>query len=60
MNMCEITLSIITLGQEHVPQDEEREECYDEFGEVKVIVSQSTMATEDHYCHMMYLFSYFV
>jgi hypothetical protein len=33
MTVCELTLPIITPGQEHVPYDEEHEECYDEFRE---------------------------
>jgi hypothetical protein len=40
MNICELTLAIITLGQEQVSL-EEHEGCYDEFGEVYAIVSQS-------------------
>jgi hypothetical protein len=31
MNICEPTLAKLTPGHEHVPQDEEHEECYDEF-----------------------------
>jgi hypothetical protein len=33
MNVCELTLSILTPGQEHVPL-KEHEGCYDEFREV--------------------------
>jgi hypothetical protein len=33
MNVCELTLAIITPGQGQVPL-EEREGCSDEFGEV--------------------------
>jgi hypothetical protein len=33
MNVCELTLAKLTLGQEHVLL-EEHEESYDEFGEV--------------------------
>ena len=59
MNVCELTLAKLTPGQEQVPL-EEHEGCYDEFGEVYVVVSQSTMVVEDHCRHMIYLFSYFV
>ena len=31
MNVCELTLAIITLGQEQVPQDEAHGGCCDEF-----------------------------
>jgi hypothetical protein len=34
MNVCELTLAKLTLGQEQVSQNEENEGCYDEFGEV--------------------------
>jgi hypothetical protein len=34
MNVCELTFSIVTLGQEPVSQDEEHEGCYDEFEKV--------------------------
>jgi hypothetical protein len=60
MNVCELTLAKLTLGQEHALEDEEHKWCYDEFREVLVIVSQSTMAAEDYCRHMVYLFSYFV
>jgi hypothetical protein len=31
MNVCEVTLAKLTLGQEQEPQDKEHEGCYDEF-----------------------------
>jgi hypothetical protein len=34
MTIWELTLAIITPGQEQVPQDEEHGGCYDEFGEI--------------------------
>jgi hypothetical protein len=34
MDVCELTLAIIRLGQEQVQQHEEHEGCYDEFREV--------------------------
>jgi hypothetical protein len=34
MNVCELTLAIITPIQEQVSLDEEHEGCYDEFGKV--------------------------
>jgi hypothetical protein len=52
MTIWELTLSIITPGQEQVPLEEDCHE--DEFGEVYAIVSQSTMVVEDRFRHMMY------
>jgi hypothetical protein len=60
MNVCELTLALFTPGQEMYRQNEEHEGCYDEFGEVLTVVSQSTMVLVDCCRHMMYLFSYFV
>jgi hypothetical protein len=31
MNVCELTLDVLTPGQGHVPRDEEHEGCLDEF-----------------------------
>ena len=31
MNVCELTLVVLTPDQEQAPQDEEHEGCYDEF-----------------------------
>jgi hypothetical protein len=59
MTVWKLTIAIITPHQEQVPL-EEHEGCCDEFGEVYVVVSQSTIVADDRCRHMMYLFSYFV
>jgi hypothetical protein len=60
MIVCELTLAKLTPSQEHVQQNEEFEGSYDEFVTGLGHRHQSTMVLEDHFHHMMYLFSYFV
>jgi hypothetical protein len=53
MNVCELTLFIITQGQEQILL-KEHDGCYDEFGEVWTVVSHSTMVVKDRCRHMIY------
>jgi hypothetical protein len=53
MNICELTLVVLTLGQEQIPQDKEHEGCRNEFVRGLGHHLSFNYGCEDHCLHMM-------